>query len=162
KMPYHEVKELIIFVANHWKVSLTLIEDKSTGQSALQELAYRKTVDGEGIYGAIEGALPAGQRGGPAKDLEYIEQITLPCSEGRVWLPSNEFIKKHKMDDWRDVFLAELIRFGEPGGTDDTVMALKQLLYRAERQRYKFEVLSRGREVPALAYGRSTEEAMLV
>ncbi len=162
KMPYHEVKELIIFVAGYWKVSLTLIEDKATGQSALQELAYRKTVDGEGIYGAIEGALPAGQRGGPAKDLEYIEQITLPCSEGRVWLPSNEFIKKYKMDDWRDVFLAELIRFGEPGGTDDTVMALKQLLYRAERQRYKFEVLARGRAVPALTYGRSREEGMLV
>ena len=71
-------------------------------------------------------------------------------------------MQKHKMDDWRDVFLAELIRFGEPGGTDDTVMALKQLLYRAERQRYKFEVLTRGREAPALTYGRSKEQGLLV
>ena len=163
KMPYHEVRNLIQWVANNEKVTHTLIEAKSTGQSALQELSYLKEQDpaGEGVYGLIDGILPPGQRGGPVADLEYVQQVTLPCETGRVWLPSTEYLKQNGMADWRDIFLKELIQFPE-GQNDDTVMAFKQLIYKAERERFKFEVLARSRSVPALEYGRSVEQRAVI
>ncbi|MCH7512102.1 MAG: hypothetical protein IIB19_07030, partial [Chloroflexi bacterium] len=163
KLQYHQVRELIRDVANRWKVSVTIIEAKSTGQSVLQELSYQKynTPAADGVYGDVTGVLPPGQRGGPVKDLEYVDQITVPCSEGRVLLPSNDFIEKHNMEDWRDIFISELIQYPD-GQNDDIVMALTQLIYKVERERHEFEMMERERLVPQLTYGRSDERAALV
>ena len=161
KMPYHEVRNLIQWVANTWKVSRTIIEAKSTGQSAIQELSHMKYQGDTGVYGDIAPALPPGQRGGPTKDAEYADQITVPVSEGRVWLPSNDFIEKHGMHDWRDQLLKEMIQFPD-GANNDIPMALTQLIYAVERERHEFESMERERDVPQLAYGRSEERAAMV
>ena len=164
KLQYPEVRELIREVANIWKVSMTLIEAKSTGQSVLQELSRHRKYDdpdADGVYGDVVGALPPGQRGGPTKDLEYVDQITVPVSEGRVWLPATELIEAQRIDDWRDIFLKELIQYPD-GQNDDIVMALQQLIYRAERNRNEFEQMERERLIPQLTYTQSEERAAIV
>lgn len=162
KLQAHEVREIVRDVANRWKVSETIIEDKSSGSGVLDELAYQKlsTPAGDGIYGGLRAVLPKGQRGGPAI-LDFVEEVTIPCAEGRIWLPSTDFIQKHDMEDWRDVFLKELIQYPE-GQNDDIVVALTQLLFVVEKNRREFEMMERELMVPQLAYGRSEEQAALV
>ncbi len=91
----------------------------------LQELAQ------EGLR--VVPVLPPGQRGGPGH-FEWVEQITIPCEEGRVWLPSSDFLRKHNVDDWTDTFLNEMMSYPD-GSNDDIVVALTQLLYHCEREK---------------------------
>ena len=131
KLEYPDLKRVIRQTAQRWKVSASVIEAKSTGQPALQELKR------EGLR--VEPVLPVGQRGGPAQ-IDWVQTITIPCEEGRIWLPSHEFLRKHNVDDWTETFLGEVLAFPE-GPNDDIVVALTQLLYHLERnrERWNFE-----------------------
>ena len=154
KMEYPRLRDTIRAVANDFRVNTTVIEAKSTGQPAIQEL----TGD-PGMYGNVAPVLPPGQRGGPAQ-LDWVDQITPALDEGRLWLPSPEFSAKRGTEDWVPQFLSEMLAYPE-GSNDDIVVALTQLIYHVEREKHRFEMEERADTRP-LTYGRSQERRILV
>lgn len=150
KLEYPDLKRVIRQTAQRWKVSASVIEAKSTGQPAIQELRR------EGLR--VESVLPVGQRGGPAR-MDWVETITIPCEEGRVWLPSREFLRKHNVDDWTETFLGEVLAFPERDN-DDIVVALTQLLYHLERNRERWNFEESYQELGPMRWGDPEELGM--
>ncbi|KKN69051.1 hypothetical protein LCGC14_0445230 [marine sediment metagenome] len=132
KVEYHDLKRAIREVARAWRVDASIIEEKATGQPALQEMRLEYEKHAEPWMRTIP-VLPPGQRGGPGH-FEWVEQITIPCEERRVWLPSSDFLRRHNVEDWTDTFLNEMLAYPD-GSNDDIVVALTQLLFHVEREK---------------------------
>ncbi len=133
KMDYPQLKQVIREMHRFWRVSYTCIEAKSTGQPALQELAAENM--------NVIGLAPPGQRGGPPgrNELEWVETITIPCEEGRVHLPSEQYMLARGDPNWVTVFLGELLSYPE-GSNTDIVMAMTQFIFYMEKLRMKIRV----------------------
>lgn len=154
KMEYARVRDTIRAVATDFRVHTTVIEAKSTGQPAVQELSGAPS-----MYGEVVPVLPPGQRGGPAQ-LDWVDQITPALDEGRLYLPAPEFSAKRGVDDWTPQFISEMLAYPD-GSNDDIVVALTQLIYHVEREKHRFEVEER-QDTKPLTYGRSLERRIQV
>jgi predicted phage terminase large subunit-like protein len=148
RVEYPDLKRVIRETAKRWRVSATVIEAKATGQPVLQELAQENL--------RVIPVLPPGQRGGPAH-FEWVEQVTIPCEEGRVWLPSSDFLRRHNVEDWTDTFIDEMLAYPD-GSNDDIVVALTQLLFHVERERPQWDVEAAYRALPPMRYGLGSGE----
>lgn len=157
KMEYADVRKAIKDTATRFKVSTTFIEDRSTGQSAVQEL--RKDPN---FYGGIVAVPPFGQRGGPPSrsELLFIESVTPPFQDRRFLIPDSAYFERHNMEDWRDEFFKEML--GYPDHLpDDIVVAITQLVYLFEKEKYRFEANERAGQ-RMLGYGMPTERAVAI
>ena len=147
------VKTVIRDTIKRFHVDETLIEAKSSGAFAVQELELESGI------GRIVGLQPPGQRGGPVRD-GWIENVCEVASKGRIVLPSTEYIRKVGGDDWRVPCLRELLGWPELRN-DDVPMALAYLVNWVDTHRVKFEIAQRQQSQP-ITYGRSTEQAVRV
>ncbi|KKL76587.1 hypothetical protein LCGC14_2043420, partial [marine sediment metagenome] len=148
RVEYPDLKRVIRETAKRWRVSASVIEAKATGQPVLQELAE------EGLR--VIPVLPPGQRGGPGH-IDWVEQITIPLEECRLWLPSDEFFRLHNVEPWADDFLTEMLSYPE-GTNDDIVVALTQLLFHIERDRKRWEDEDRRRALGPVRWGDPAEQ----
>ena len=155
RVEYPDLKRVIRETAKRWKVSATVIEEKSTGQPALQELAeeYDKT---RYTWQRVIPVLPPGQRGGPGR-IDWVEQITIPLEECRLWLPTPDFLAGQGVEDWTGTFLTEMLSYPE-GSNDDIVVALTQLLFHIERDRKRWEAEDRRRALGPMRWGDPAEQ----
>lgn len=95
KLEYAHVKDAIRQVAQHWKCSLSLIENKGTGQPAIQELG----AEGLRIVAV-----------NPNRDKQQrASQSAVAVFEGRVHLPSKEYAQAHGLE-WLGLFESEVFR----------------------------------------------------
>lgn len=154
RVDYPDLKRAIRETARRWMVSASIIEAKSTGQPALQELQEEYKRDGL-TWQRVIPVLPPGQRGGPGQ-IDWVEQITIPLEDHRLWLPSLVFFEKHNMEPWTDTFLGEMLSYPE-GSNDDIVVALTQLLFHIERDRKRWEDEDRRKALGPLHWGDPAE-----
>jgi predicted phage terminase large subunit-like protein len=158
KVEYPELRALIKDTANRFKVQRTFIEAKSSGLQAFQELSRDPSV-----YGSVLPLQPAGQRGGPPsrQSMEWVDSVTVPFYDGRVWLPSKDFCLRHNIDDWTGEFLAEMLSYPE-GRNDDIVVALTQVVHRLEEERLHWTRQEEHRKQGQLRYAGSGGTARLL
>ena len=64
------------------------------------------------------------------------------------------------MEDWRDEFFKEMLGYPD-GSVDDIVVAITQLVYLFEKEKYKFEAQERAGQ-RMLGYGTPTERAVAI
>jgi predicted phage terminase large subunit-like protein len=120
QLEYGAVKEAIRQSAFSWKVATSVIEDKQTGQSAIQELSS-------------EGMDVTAFNPGSADKVYRASQAAIACFEGRVHLPSQQYAMKHGLN-WvaqleGDLFRAPFLLHW------DCVDALSQFILWAEENR---------------------------
>ena len=77
----------------------------------------------------------------------------MPYAEGRVWLPSAEWFRKTRTEDWSEQFVREHITYPE-SSTNDVVIAASQMLYVLEGRKQKWLADERQRALPPVQYAR--------
>lgn len=127
KLNYGDVKVAIAGRQQHSGARFALIEERGSGQTALQELA-------------AQGVRVRGFKPGNKDKYERANRAAIPIQEGRVFLPSQDFAQRKGMS-WlgafeREVFQAPHTKYW------DIVDCMSQLLIWAEQWRWA-EILNR-------------------
>jgi predicted phage terminase large subunit-like protein len=129
QLPYPDLKESIRMTARRNKSSAVIIEAKSSGHQAVQELHL------EGF--PIVAFQPFGQKGSPSREEGNI-RISDICAQRRVHLPSDYYCRRSGSRGWLPDFEREVFSYPD-GEQDDIVDALCQMLWWVEEQRLRNE-----------------------
>ena len=127
QLPYPDLKESIRMTARRNKSNAVIIEAKSSGHQAVQELHL------EGF--PIVAFQPFGQKGSPSRE-EGNVRISDICAQRRVHLPSDYYCRRVGSRDWLPDFEREVFSYPD-GENDDIVDALCQMLWWVEEQRLR-------------------------
>ncbi len=125
------------------------IEEKATGQSAIQSLQR------EGIH--VTGVDAYGQRGSP-KLQTVTNQAKITLASGRVHFPSPEFAMVYKLD-WVEMSKLALLMYPR-GQHDDIPRAFIQLIFETFRQQQEFGIYDPQQK--QIGWGESEGERVLV
>jgi phage terminase large subunit-like protein len=127
QLPYADLKEAMRMTARRNKSNAVIIEKKSSGEQAAQEMRA------EGLP-VIEWQ-PFGQKGSPTR-LEANNRVSAICAQKRVHLPSDYFCRQAGSMGWLELFEREIFSYPE-SENDDQVDAFCQLLYFVEELRLR-------------------------
>lgn len=120
KMEYGYVKDAIRQAASESKAAWSLIENKGSGQQALQDLVK------EGVRVVACNPITDKQ--------DRASQASIAAQEGRIHLPSEEYAQAHDMG-WLQAFTDEIFRVPYVLNWDSTD-AMSQFIIWAEQRRY--------------------------
>lgn len=127
QLPYPDLKASIRMTARRNKSNVIIIEAKSSGQQALQELRL------EGL--PVVEFQPFGQKGSPSRQ-EGNVRISDICAQRRVHLPSDYYCRRAGSLGWLPDWEREVFSYPD-GENDDIVDALCQMLWWVEEQRLR-------------------------
>jgi predicted phage terminase large subunit-like protein len=138
QLPYPDLKEAMRMTARRNKSNAVIIEAKSSGQQAIQELWQ------EGY--PIVAFQPFGQKGSPAREEGNVRTSDI-CAQRRVHLPTDYFCRQYGSRDWLPDFEREVFSYPD-GEHDDIVDALCQMLWWVEEQRLRHQQFVRRSHEP--------------